>query len=44
MYKRSQNEPETYKCKLVDEEKDYIYIDYPVKMASGKTEFFFEGT
>ncbi len=44
LYKRSQNEPERYKCKLVDKEKNFIYIDYPVKMDSGKTGFFFEGT
>ncbi|UOQ93598.1 flagellar brake domain-containing protein [Halobacillus shinanisalinarum] len=44
LYEHSQNEPECYKCKLVDDTEEYIYIDYPVKMDSGKTAFFFEGT
>ncbi|UOR12446.1 flagellar brake protein [Halobacillus amylolyticus] len=44
LYKHSQDEPERYKCKLVDDTEDYIYIDYPIKMDTGKTAFFFEGT
>ncbi|MFC7320713.1 flagellar brake protein [Halobacillus campisalis] len=42
--KSDQEEIERFKCKLVDFTQDYVYIDYPVKIDTQKTAFFFEGT
>lgn len=36
-------EEDKYKCKLVDFQGEYIYIDYPVHTTTGKTGFFMEG-
>jgi len=39
-----QEEPEVFRCKLVEYHDDVMYIDYPVNQNTGKTGFFFEGT
>lgn len=39
-----QEEPDVFRCKLVETHDDVLYIDYPVNQQSGKTGFFFEGT
>ncbi|UOQ42690.1 flagellar brake domain-containing protein [Halobacillus salinarum] len=44
LFKQDQEEPERYKCTLVDHSQGYIYIDYPIKTNTGRTSFFFEGT
>ncbi|QSS98486.1 flagellar brake domain-containing protein [Pontibacillus sp. ALD_SL1] len=37
-------EPETFRCKLVEQDDQMLYIDYPVNEKTGRTGFFFEGT
>lgn len=39
-----QEEPEKFRCKLVEFKDDVLYVDYPVNQVSGKTGFFLEGT
>jgi len=39
-----QEEPEVFRCKLVENHDDVLYIDYPVNQKTGRTGFFFEGT
>jgi c-di-GMP-binding flagellar brake protein YcgR len=35
---------EKYKCKLVEQDKNYIYIDYPINIQTGKSIFLLDGT
>ncbi|RWZ60248.1 pilus assembly protein PilZ [Halobacillus fulvus] len=44
LYTQAEDEPEKYKCKLVDYKDGYFYIDYPVHSKTGKTGFFMDGT
>lgn len=37
-------EPETFYCKLVEQDNQMLYIDYPVNEKTGRIGFFFEGT
>lgn len=39
-----QEEPEVFRCKLVEYHDEVLYIDYPVNQKTGRTGFFFEGT
>ncbi|GGF09244.1 hypothetical protein GCM10010954_04610 [Halobacillus andaensis] len=39
-----QEDIEKFKCRLVDHSEEHIFIDYPVKLITQKTAFFFEGT
>ncbi|WP_181348203.1 flagellar brake protein [Thalassobacillus sp. CUG 92003] len=43
LWKREQKEPDRYRCKIVDFEDEHVYIDYPVNLATGRTDFFLEG-
>lgn len=39
-----QEQPEKFRCKLVEFNKDILYVDYPVNQNTGRTGFFLEGT
>lgn len=41
--KGEDEQDDQYRCKLVDIQGEYIYIDYPVHTKTGKTGFFMEG-
>ncbi|TGB04512.1 flagellar brake protein [Halobacillus salinus] len=43
MDKGAEENDDQYRCKLVDFQGEYIYIDYPVHSRTGKTGFFMEG-
>jgi c-di-GMP-binding flagellar brake protein YcgR len=43
-YVQQGKEDETYHCKLVDENENYLIIDYPVHEKTKKTKFFPAGT
>lgn len=38
------DQKEKYKCRLVERENEYLYIDYPVNMETNKTMYLLEGT
>ncbi|WP_231416681.1 flagellar brake protein [Pontibacillus sp. HN14] len=40
----SDEEPESFRCKLVEQDDHMFYIDYPINEKTGRTGFFFEGT
>ncbi|MCP3025839.1 flagellar brake protein [Halobacillus sp. A5] len=44
LHRNKQEEAEKYKSKIVDFSHSHVFIDYPVKMNTQKTAFFFEGT
>ncbi|MFE8702656.1 flagellar brake protein [Cytobacillus sp. FJAT-54145] len=35
---------EKYKCKVVEQKKNQLYIDYPINTTTGKTAFLIDGT
>ncbi|WP_458412671.1 flagellar brake protein [Schinkia sp. CFF1] len=41
---KNSDEPETFKCKLVDRKGNQVYIDYPVSEKTGRAVFFLDGT
>ncbi|MCA0970328.1 flagellar brake domain-containing protein [Halobacillus litoralis] len=41
--KGDDHKEEKYRCKLVDLQGDYLFIDYPVHTLTGKTGFFLDG-
>ncbi|MFG6148674.1 flagellar brake protein [Halobacillus sp. B23F22_1] len=43
LHAEKQEDIEKFKCRLVDHADQQIFIDYPVKLITQKTAFFFEG-
>ncbi|MDC3424812.1 flagellar brake domain-containing protein [Aquibacillus sp. 3ASR75-11] len=38
------DESEKFRCKMVEQAKNFIFIDYPINVKTGKTNIFFKGT